>query len=272
MVTGIIDYRHLKNNVTQDRLSTFLGPSKAIQTGRDSVILLLSRIERGAFSQDLYGVAGVTFPNTLDKAVEKRRADYLAGRMLALRALAHFGCQPAHLPIGPDRAPVWPRGINGTISHTQNWCAVILTNQPGLFVGVDVEANLDMSSMESVSKIVLDQDEDDVILGSNIPRAIALAAAFSGKETLFKGLYPLVGEFFGFEAARLKTISETKGIEFILTCDLANELPNGQTHSVNLMSFAQHVLTWHIFQPNSPDPLHKTADRLSPIRPRSSRT
>ncbi len=258
--------------MTQDRLLTFLSPAREIQTGRDGVILLLSRVEMAAFSQDLYDLAGVTFPNSLDKAVETRRAEYLAGRMLALRALSHFGYQRAHLPIGPDRAPVWPKGINGTISHNQNWCAVILTNQPGLFVGVDVEANLKLSTINSISSVVLGEDEEDVISGSNIPLAMALAAAFSGKETLFKGLYPLVGEFFGFEAARLRSISETNGIEFTLTYDLANELPNGQAHSVNLMSFGQHVLTWHIFQPNSPDPLHQTTDRLSSLCPRNSRS
>lgn len=236
----------MENDLTQIRFLDFLGPHQTIETGVFGVNLLVARLNKGAFDPGLFDIAGVDLPEGLHGAIDKRRAEFLAGRALAHRALDALGHPHVQIPIGPNRAPIWPKGIQGAISHTNDWCAVILTNQPDLYLGVDVEVNLTQDAMKSVSRVVLNQDEESTISNADIPRNAALAAAFSGKETLYKGLYPLVGKFFGFDAARLIQFTGDGHIQFELTRDLADSLLKGQKHTVQLLRFEKHVLTWHI--------------------------
>ena len=48
---------------------------------------------------------------------QKRLSDFATGRYCAMKALEQFGIQDAIIPIGEDRAPIWPEGIVGSISH-----------------------------------------------------------------------------------------------------------------------------------------------------------
>ena len=53
------------------------------------------------------------------KAVPKRVAQFTAGRVCARRALAQLGnTEPVPILMGEDRAPQWPAGYVGSISHT----------------------------------------------------------------------------------------------------------------------------------------------------------
>jgi len=45
----------------------------------------------------------------------KRLADFSTGRYCAIKALEQLGIQDAIIPIGEDRAPIWPEGIVGSI-------------------------------------------------------------------------------------------------------------------------------------------------------------
>src|SRR5277367_2552834 len=69
--------------------------------------------------------AGISLPRELDRAVRARRTEFLAGRACArsaLRKLADGRADDA-IPIGPDRAPVWPAGIVGAITHAHGFAA-----------------------------------------------------------------------------------------------------------------------------------------------------
>src|SRR3712207_1286527 len=52
----------------------------------------------------------------------KRRREFAAGRQCARRALAHLGFAGVPLPASADRAPCWPVGVCGSISHTELFC------------------------------------------------------------------------------------------------------------------------------------------------------
>ena len=45
----------------------------------------------------------------------KRLSDFSTGRYCAIKALEQLGIQDAIIPIGEDRAPIWPEGIVGSI-------------------------------------------------------------------------------------------------------------------------------------------------------------
>ena len=78
---------------------------------------------------------------TLSKAVKQRRDEFSTGRYLCRRLMSVMGVGDDHrIPVGANRAPVWPPGIVGSISHTKNLCIAMLAPS-GLYdgVGVDLE-------------------------------------------------------------------------------------------------------------------------------------
>ncbi len=76
----------------------------------------------------------------VSRAGIKRRREFSAGRWLARTALRQLGFSDAPLLIGPDRAPLWPAGAVGSISHTDDYCvAIVATNPPYRSLGVDAE-------------------------------------------------------------------------------------------------------------------------------------
>ena len=72
-------------------------------------------------------------------AVAKRRREFAAGRYLARKLLSRLDL-PQDTPLlnGEDRAPVWPEGVAGTISHTRHRAAVAVARSPAvLSLGCD---------------------------------------------------------------------------------------------------------------------------------------
>src|SRR5688500_10573337 len=52
-------------------------------------------------------------------ALERRRREFALGRMHARRALGSLGYPDVCIGVRHDRAPLWPAGIVGSITHTQ---------------------------------------------------------------------------------------------------------------------------------------------------------
>ena len=74
-------------------------------------------------------------------AVETRRQQFTAGRILARRAWQELGIAPQPLVNDEQRVPRWPAGIVGSITHTHGWCAVAVARATEIeFLGTDVEA------------------------------------------------------------------------------------------------------------------------------------
>ena len=72
---------------------------------------------------------------------EKRRQEFRAGRCCARRALAELGVEACAIPSGPDRAPDWPDGIVGSISHCEDHAVAVVARQDACRgIGVDLEA------------------------------------------------------------------------------------------------------------------------------------
>ena len=86
--------------------------------------------------------AGFALPDHLARAVPKRRAEYLAGRFLARQLLAPLGFAD-FTARGEDRAPQWPPGIAGALSHNSDTALCAVHRESGLGgVGLDVETLL----------------------------------------------------------------------------------------------------------------------------------
>ncbi len=62
------------------------------------------------------------------------------GRLFARRALAGLGVTAADLPIGDDRAPRWPEGIVGSLTHAGRVVAAAVARETEVSaLGIDLE-------------------------------------------------------------------------------------------------------------------------------------
>jgi len=136
-------------------------------------------------------------------AVPKRRAEFATARLLARKALASLGATPMSLVPAPDRAPVWPLGFTGSISHCADYCAVAVARS-GDFrsLGLDVEdlrvldpTMLDLVLTDGERRWLRAQPES---LQPTLPILI-----FSAKEAYYKCQYPITRGFLEFEDVEL---------------------------------------------------------------------
>lgn len=132
-------------------------------------------------------------------AVPKRRAEFAAGRRAARAALIEFGLPGLPIPMAEDRAPVWPRGMTGSISHSEDSCiAVVAPSATTRAVGVDIEP---LEGLDATLADEICSDQERKVLGGD--PAMAARRIFSAKEAAFKAQYPLSRTLFGFDALRV---------------------------------------------------------------------
>ena len=122
-------------------------------------------------------------------AVPSRRREFAAGRQCARSALGNLGVPAQAILVGPDREPVWPRGIVGSISHAQGfYCAAVSRSLRS--VGLDVE-KVDASQVELIRDSAMGDEER--VMADVLPYFTEAASSFlvfSAKETVYKCLRP----------------------------------------------------------------------------------
>ena len=135
----------------------------------------------------------------LARAVPKRVHEFAGGRACARAALAQLGFGGAALPVGPERAPVWPSGATGSITHTDGFCAAVVAATSDISaLGLDVEV-LD-SVKPHLWRRICSPEELATLQSSNDPEAAIAAATliFSAKEAFYKCQHFLTGQWLGF--------------------------------------------------------------------------
>ncbi|MET4101286.1 4'-phosphopantetheinyl transferase EntD [Roseovarius sp. MBR-78] len=112
-----------------------------------------------------------------------RLREYAAGRRAARAAMAALGLSDAPIVMGRDRAPVWPEGVIGTISHDATTCLALVgraRDWDGL--GLDLEPATPLP--EDVAALVC--------LPFEAADAGAARRVFCAKEAAYKALYPRI--------------------------------------------------------------------------------
>ncbi|WP_300438072.1 4'-phosphopantetheinyl transferase [uncultured Mameliella sp.] len=134
------------------------------------------------------------------RARPARRAEFAAGRLAARRAMAQLDVPTAAIPMGADRAPVWPKGLVGSISHAEGLClAVVAGAKDYRSLGIDIEGDGPLAE-DLIPEIC--RPEEIALL----PKAFRAAEAkrlFSAKEAVYKAHYPLAGQVFGFHGLQV---------------------------------------------------------------------
>ena len=144
------------------------------------------------------------------RAVDKRKREFATARSLAKQAMGRVGVPPAfELLNAPDRSPIWPEAISGSISHCDTRAVVAIGERARVgTVGVDVE-HRDELKRELWKTVFLREEIDalDARFASDVRGKVALAL-FSAKEALYKAQYPWSTQFMGFHELRVELIPE----------------------------------------------------------------
>lgn len=167
---------------------------------------------------------GVVLPPRLHDAIAKRRAEYVAGRLCARRALQLLDGRDATPSMNEDRSPCWPDNCVGAITHSDGWAAALVAHRQAYQgVGLDAERLLNEEQARRLARRVLTAEE--LVRMETLPTSsvgLMVSATFSLKESLFKALYPLVGRMFHFPAAELMTWQGIGPVRLRLLEDLGN--------------------------------------------------
>jgi len=176
----------------------------------------------GLFPEDVHVAAraldpaqevGFRFPEEaahVAGAVAKRRVEFATGRELVHELLDGLGVPAAPLLVDGRRAPIWPAGVRGAISHTYpkpgpdstvpGLCAAaVSTTRAHLGLDVEATAPLDRKLWPSVLTI----SERARLEGLGGRGALLSKIHFSGKEAVYKAISARVGRVVGFEEVEL---------------------------------------------------------------------
>jgi enterobactin synthetase component D len=154
-------------------------------------------------SLDAFAAFGIERPASVARSVPKRQAEYLAGRRAAAEALRHAGSIVVDLPIAASRAPGWPQGFIGSISHCQGLAVALAMPSAGRRgAGIDIERIATGHALDSLRSVAVQPDEERALsaLASEHGAAAAITLAFSAKESFYKAVSAHAGRIFGFEA------------------------------------------------------------------------
>lgn len=151
------------------------------------------------------------------RAIRHRQQEYVCARLLARELLTGLGRPGVCVGTRPDRAPIWPAGVVGGITHTSRrdgpgWVAVAVAEGERVRgIGLDVEPDLPLP--DGVERMV-------VFPGDSAAVGVPARALFSAKEAVYKAIYPSTGEIWGFDAVRVRVEGDGG-----LVVDLARPAP-----------------------------------------------
>lgn len=138
-------------------------------------------------------------------AVDRRRREFAAGRACARDAFAALGLPAVAIPSGADRAPVWPQGVAGSISHSGTWCVAAVARQLDgvVSLGVDIEEAVPLDQAFALD-ICTPFERDWLDLQPHGERGLLLKVLFSAKECAYKCQYPLTLAFLEYDAMSIE--------------------------------------------------------------------
>lgn len=134
-------------------------------------------------------------------AILKRQQEFTAGRAMARQAMAVLADAPVALPIpaGADRAPIWPDGWQGSISHKSTLCLAVV-GRSGALLGLDLEEDTPLAP--DLIPTICTEAEIAQIAGRDAGRLAKLI--FSAKEAAYKAQYALTRQVFGFHRLEMR--------------------------------------------------------------------
>jgi 4'-phosphopantetheinyl transferase EntD len=147
--------------------------------------------ESTMFSAEADAVAG---------AVVERRREFGTVRYCARRALRQLGVPPVPILPDADRAPRWPAGVVGSMTHCAGYRAAVVARSREL-CGVGIDAEPHAALPPETAGLVL-RDDERAHLASLAEAHPALhwdRIVFCAKEAVYKAWFPLTGRWLDFD-------------------------------------------------------------------------
>jgi 4'-phosphopantetheinyl transferase EntD len=137
-------------------------------------------------------------------AVPQRRREFSTVRRCARTALRELGIPPVPLPPGRQRAPQWPAGVVGSMTHCSGYRAAAVARASRLHsVGIDAEESAPLPG-DLLDLIALPAERELVEqLGAVNGTVHWDRLLFSCKEAVYKAFFPLARRMLGFDGARI---------------------------------------------------------------------
>ncbi len=173
------------------------------------------------------------------KMSEPRRREFALGRACARHALARLGVSGPVLR-GDDRAPLWPRGVVGSLTHCDQLCAAAVAHRE-VVLSLGLDAELDSPLRERVAQRICTPDERAHL--AELPELLPSGwekLVFSAKESFYKAYYPVARSFLGFHDVGLRFDPEAQSFEVQL---LRDDKPGPRRASGRFALAPPHVIT-----------------------------
>lgn len=170
--------------------------------------------------------------------VERRRREFAAGRRAARAAMCAIGLSPAAIPVGVDRAPRWPPGLVGSITHSATHCLAALAPN-GALAGLGLDLEPDEPLPASLWDAVLTPAERRRLSGTGDGAGRLATLVFSAKEAVYKCQHPLTGAMLAFHDVEID-LDPARGA---FRCRFASPMPFVRHVGGRLAFVAGHVLT-----------------------------
>jgi 4'-phosphopantetheinyl transferase EntD len=141
----------------------------------------------------------------VERAVPSRVQEFAAGRECARRALAEFDIADFPIRAAPDRQPIWPAWMVGSITHTAGYCAAVVAPKRVIAaIGIDCEGAGEVG-LDIWPTICVPEEEAWVASLPEAQKAAAVAFLFSAKEAFYKCQYPSTGQWLNFHDLHITT-------------------------------------------------------------------
>ena len=128
---------------------------------------------------------------------DKRLREFAAGRCAARQAMSMIGAPAAPVPMGSDRAPCWPVGLVGSITHCSRAALAVIARHGTLrSVGIDLE-EVEPLEHDLWDTILTPREQEHACDG------FAAKRMFCAKEAVYKAQYPLTGRPLSFDDVEL---------------------------------------------------------------------
>ncbi|MBW3667587.1 MAG: 4'-phosphopantetheinyl transferase superfamily protein [Actinobacteria bacterium] len=139
--------------------------------------------------------------SALGRASDGRLREFATARRCARMALDCLGLPGVAIGRGPDREPLWPSDVVGSITHCDGYVGAAVARRDHMAsVGIDAEPAEPLP--EGVLEQVARPEERACLrrMAGTVPWDRVL---FSAKESVFKAWFPLTRCWLGFHDARL---------------------------------------------------------------------
>jgi 4'-phosphopantetheinyl transferase EntD len=197
------------------------------------------------YSVQLYKKLNIDLPNSIQNSVLTRQSEFLVGRYTALEAVRTLGIKIDNISIGRHRNPIWPNGILGSITHTnQKVICSISAGENFSYLGIDLEHIIPLKLLEDIKREIINKDEEQLIKISSEPYQNVFTIIFSAKESIFKALYPYVECYFDFSVVEVVSICfNSNSLVLTLTKKLSRELYLGRSFKVHFKKSNMYIQT-----------------------------